>query len=347
MRGHFLRRALFFFAAVVTLTLGVSALFLWAAAGLLHLLKISPGPGGYGQAVLAVMLLLLLALAAVVLAARAFRRVAAPVEDLMAALGQIADGSYSTRVQERGPREVRPLTRAFNAMAERLERQEAQRRSLLMDISHELRTPLAVLQGTLEGMLDGVYPRDDAHLALILEETQVLARLIEDLRTLTLAESLELKLARAPTDLAEVAKDALASFRAQAESAGVTLGLEAEPGLPPAEVDPERIRQVLNNLLSNALRYTPKGGTVWVRCSAGAAPGQVALSVEDTGTGIQAEDLPHVFDRFYKSKDSRGTGLGLAIAKSLVTAHGGEISAESTAGQGTTIHVTLPLRASV
>ncbi|HTD48202.1 MAG TPA: sensor histidine kinase, partial [bacterium] len=119
------------------------------------------------------------------------------------------------------------------------------------------------------------------------------------------------------------------------------------PGLPPAEVDPERIRQVLNNLISNALRYTPNGGTVRVRCSAGPAPGQVILSVEDTGTGIQAEDLPRVFDRFYKSKDSRGTGLGLAIAKSLVQAHGGEISAESTAGQGTTIRVTLPLRSSV
>src|SRR5438132_6432775 len=152
--------------------------------------------------------------------------------------------------------------------------------------------------------------------------------------------------ARSPTGLAGVAKDALASFLAQAESAGVTLGLEAEPGLLPVEVDPGRIRQVLNNLLSNALRYTPKGGTVRVRCGAGAEPGQVVLSVEDTGTGIRAEDLPHVFDRFYKSKDSSGTGLGLAIAKSLVKAHGGEISAESSAGQGTTIRVTLPLRAS-
>lgn len=346
MRRHFLRRALVFLVAVVALTLGVAAFLLWAAAGLLHLLNVSPGAGGAEQAVHAAILLLVLVLVAVVLAARAFRRATAPVEDLMAALGQIADGSYATRVQERGPREVRPLTRAFNAMAERLERQDAQRRSLLMDISHELRTPLAVLQGTLEGMLDGVYPRDDAHLSVILEETQVLARLIEDLRTLTLAEGLELKLARAPTDLAEVAKDALASFRSQAEAAGVTLNLEAEPGLPPAEVDPERIRQVLNNLLSNALRYTPRGGTVWVRCAAGDL-GQVVLSVEDTGTGIRAEDLPRVFDRFYKSKDSRGSGLGLAIAKSLVRAHGGEISAESAAGAGTTIRVTLPLRAAV
>jgi signal transduction histidine kinase len=269
---------------------------------------------------------------------------ATPVGDLMAAIGRVADGDYATRVGEHGPPEARTLIRAFNVMAERLQRQEAQRTSLLMDISHELRTPLAVLQGNLEGMLDGVYPRDDPHLAMVLEETQVLARLIEDLHTVTQAESLELKLARSPTDLAEVAGEAIASFRAQSEAAGVTLGLLAEPGLPRADVDPERIRQVLNNLLSNALRYTPPGGTVRVRCRAGDA-GQLVLSVEDSGRGIPAEQLPHVFDRFYKSKDSRGTGLGLAIAKSLIVAHGGQIVAQSVPGKGTTIRITLPVLA--
>jgi signal transduction histidine kinase len=343
MRRHFLRRAALFLAAVVILTVGLFALFLSAAASLLGILRGPSGWAGPGQVALAGVLTFVLV--AAVLAARAFRRIAAPVGDLMAALGRVADGDYSARVRERGPQEAWMLTRAFNAMAERLQRQEEQRRSLLTDISHELRTPLAVLQGNLEGMLDGVYPRDDPHLSLILDETQVLARVIEDLHTFTLAESLALKLTKAPTDLGEIARDAIASFQAQAEATGVTLLLAAEPGLPPAEVDPERIRQVLNNLLSNALRYTPAGGTIRVRCSAG-EPGehrQVVMSVEDTGTGIPAEELPHIFDRFYKSKDSGGTGLGLAIAKSLVRAHGGEISARAVSGEGTTIRFTLPL----
>jgi signal transduction histidine kinase len=262
---------------------------------------------------------------------------------LLAALGRVADGDYAARVRERGPQATRTLVRAFNAMAERLGRQEEHRRSLLTDISHELRTPLAVLQGTLEGMLDGVYPRDEAHLSVVLEEARVLTRLTEDLRTLALAESLALGLATTPADLADLARDAIASFRAQAEAAGVTLLLAAEPGLPSADVDPERIRQVLNNLLSNAVRYTPQGGTVRVRCAAG-EEGRLVLSVEDTGAGIPAEELPHIFDRFHKSKDSRGTGLGLAIARSLVRAHGGEIAAHSVLGEGTTIRVVLPAR---
>lgn len=341
MRRHFLRRALLFFAGLVVLTVGASALTLWAATSLLGLLKVSSGWAALGQT--AVTVALTLVLVVTVFAGLAFRRMATPVGDLMAALGRVADGDYATRVGEHGPHEARTLIRAFNTMAERLQRQEAQRRGLLMDISHELRTPLAVLQGNLEGMLDGVYPRDDPHLAMVLEETQVLARLIEDLRTVTQAESLELKLAKSPTDLAEVAGEAIASFRAQAEAAGVSLSLVAEPGLPRANVDPERIRQVLNNLLSNALRYTPPGGTVRLRCQAGG--GQLVLSVEDTGRGIPAEQLPYVFDRFYKSKDSRGTGLGLAIAKSLIVAHGGEIVAQSVPGEGTTIRMTLPLQA--
>lgn len=341
MRRHFLRRAVLFFASVVILTVGLSTLLLWAAARVLGILQGPAGLTGVGQVVLAGVLGLVLT--GVVFAGRAFRRMAAPVGDLMAALGRVADGDYSARVRERGSREARTLTRAFNVMADRLERQEEQRRSLLMDISHELRTPLAVLLGNLEGMLDGVYPRDEAHLSLVLEETQVLARLIEDLRTLALAESLGLRLAKAPTDLAEIARDTLASFQVQAEAAGVAVILEAAPDLPRADVDPERIRQVLTNLLSNALRYTPRGGTVRVRCSV-ENPGRIVLSIEDSGTGIPADELPHVFDRFYKSQDSRGTGLGLAIAKSLVEAHGGEISAHSVLGKRTTIRVTLPLR---
>jgi signal transduction histidine kinase len=337
---HFLRRAAAFFGAIVVLATALSTLVLWGVAGLLGVLRVPHGWVGVGPVVFTVLAALVLVGAAI--ATRGFRKMAAPVGDLMAALGRVAGGDYTARVRERGPREAWGLTRAFNTMAERLQRQDAQRRGLLMDISHELRTPLAVLQGNLEGMLDGVYPRDDAHLTSVLEETQVLARVIEDLRTLTLAEGLELQLTRTPTDLPDLAREVLASFQAQADAAGVTLLLAVEPGPPPADADPERIRQVLNNLLSNALRYTPRGGTVRVRCGAGDA-GQAVVSVEDTGTGIPPEDLPYIFDRFYKSKDSRGTGLGLAIARGLVRAHGGEISAQSIPGHGTTIRFTLPL----
>jgi signal transduction histidine kinase len=340
MRRRFLLRAVLFLSAVILFTTGVSALFRWGATTLLRLPGVPPGATGIGQTSLVAMLALVLVGAIAV--GRAVRRMAAPVGDLMAALGRVADGDYSARVPERGPHEAWTLTRAFNTMAERLQRHEEQRRGLLVDISHELRTPLTVLQGNLEGMLDGVYSRDDAHLSLILDETRVLARVIEDLRTLSLAEDLGLKLVKTPADLEEIARDAVASFQAQAGAAGVTLRVQAGPGMPRAELDPERIRQVLNNLLSNALRYTPRGGEVVVRCYPEDSA-HIAFSVEDTGSGIPPAELPHIFDRFYKSKDSRGTGLGLAIARSLVSAHGGEISASSAPGQGTTIRVILPI----
>jgi two-component system sensor histidine kinase BaeS len=341
LRRQFLLRAVLFLSAVIFFISAVSALVRLGAAGLLRILGVPPREALIGHSSLVVTLALVLVGAIVV--GRAFRRVAAPVGDLMAALGRVADGDYSARVPERGPREAWTLTRAFNSMAERLQQHEEQRRGLLVDISHELRTPLTVLQGNLEGMLDGVYSRDDAHLSLILEETRVLARVIEDLRTLSLAEDVGLKLVKTPADLEEIARDAVASFQAQAGAAGVSLTVQAEPGMPRAELDPERIRQVLNNLLSNALRYTPRGGAVLVRCFP-EDTGHIAFSVEDTGSGIPPADLPRIFDRFYKSKDSRGTGLGLAIARSLVRAHGGEISAGSVPGRGTTIRVTLPIR---
>jgi len=339
-----LRRAAVFFGAVLALIMVLSALLLWGMAHLLGLLSV---PFRWGEIGLATVMGLL-ALVMVVAAARSFHRTAAPIEALMAALGRIADGDYSARVEwpaRREPGTLLTLIRAFNAMADRLQRQEKQRRALFMDISHELRTPLTVLQGTLEGMLDGVYPRDDAHLGSIVEETAVLARLVEDIRMLALAESAGLTLAKTPADVAEIARDALASIQTQAEAAGVSVEFAAETGLPLLDVDPERIRQVLNNLLSNALRYTPAGGVIRVRYASGDSDHAV-LTVQDTGPGISPDDLPHIFDRFYKSPDSHGTGLGLAIAKNLVQAHDGEISAETAAGSGTTIRVALPLRRS-
>jgi signal transduction histidine kinase len=240
---------------------------------------------------------------------------------------------------------VRALVRAFNAMVERLQLNETQRRNLLADVTHELRTPLTIIQGNLEGLLDGVYPRDDAHLAPILEDTHILARLIDDLRTLSLAESGALHLHREPTDLSVLAGETAASFRTQAEAAGVEFNVNIAEDIPLLEIDPMRIREVLANLIANALHYTPASGTVQVTGQLEADDQRVTISVSDTGSGIPPEALPHIFDRFYKSGNSRGTGLGLAIARNLVNAHGGEISAQSDGvpGHGTTIRFTLPL----
>lgn len=263
----------------------------------------------------------------------------------MDAAGQLAEGNYAVRVIERGPREVRALAQVFNQMATRLQTHEEQRRNLLADIAHELRTPLAVIQGNLEGILDGVYPRDDAHLTPILEETRIVATLIDDLRTLALAETGALKLTREPTDVGVLIQETVASFRPQADAAGVSLTAEGVLELPPVDLDPSRIRQVLTNLLLNALQHTPPGGVIRVTCALDPAKGRggsVAVSVTDTGRGIAPEDLPRIFERFYKSKESRGSGLGLAIVKNLVAAHGGEVDARSEVGKGTTIRFTLP-----
>jgi signal transduction histidine kinase len=273
---------------------------------------------------------------------RAFRGFAMPFGDLVEASSRVADGDYSARVRERGPREVRTLTHAFNSMTERLQASDQTRRAMLADVTHELRTPLTVIQGNLEGLLDGVYPRDDAHLQPILDETRILSRLIDDLRTLALAESGALQLQKEPTDLGLLIGETLASFRAQATTSNVELGSEIAPQIPTVNLDPARIRQVLENLIANALRYTPGGGRISVQCAVD--DGQsIAVSVSDTGRGIAPDELPHIFDRFYKSRDSRGTGLGLAIAKNLIAAHGGEISAQSELGRGTTIRFKLPV----
>jgi two-component system OmpR family sensor kinase/two-component system sensor histidine kinase BaeS len=323
---------------------GFFLLFSLAAgvAGLLGQLGLPSESARYALAAAAVSLLVILVVLGVIL--RALRRMASPVGDLMEAAGRVADGDYSARVEERGPGEVRALARAFNSMAERLQAHDQQRRDLLADVTHELRTPLTVMQGNLEGLLDGVYPLDEDHLQSILEETHVMSRLIDDLRTLALAESGALKLQRDPVDMGALIDEAAASFQARADKVGVQLTVDSSPDLPALDLDAARIRQVLSNLIANALRYTPSGGKILVRCSIeGGGTGNVLVSVNDTGAGIPPDDLPHIFDRFYKSSDSRGTGLGLTIARNLVLAHGGEINAASEAGKGTTIRFTLPL----
>ncbi len=273
---------------------------------------------------------------------RALHRATRPIEDVMDAASRVTQGDYSVRVEEYGPREVRALARSFNAMTERLQVHDEQRRNLLADVTHELRTPLTVIQGNLEGMLDGIYPADRGHIESILEETRVLSRVIDDLRTLSLAESGRLKLEIESTDIGALVRDAAASFQTSAAQAEITVNVEVGSNLPLIDIDATRIREVLTNLLINALRYTPRGGHIDARCTN--AADRIEVSIRDTGRGIAPEDLPHVFDRFYKGSDSRGTGLGLAIARSLVTAHGGEISARSDWGHGTTITFTLPVK---
>jgi len=275
------------------------------------------------------------------LAGRAVRRMAAPIGDVMEAADRVAGGDYGARVQARGPGEVRRLARSFNQMVERLEANETQRRGLLADVAHELRTPLSVIRGNVEGMLDGLYPADEAHLAPVLEETAVMSRLLDDLQTLSTAEAGVLRLHRERVDPGALVQDAVAAFRARADAAGVTLECRAADGVPELDVDPVRIGEVLANLLSNAVRHTPRGGSVAAVVEPSAAG--VSFTVSDTGRGIDAADLPYVFDRFVKSADSGGAGLGLAIARSLVQAHGGRITADSEPGRGTTMRFVLPL----
>lgn len=277
------------------------------------------------------------------LAARNLRRVSRPLDELVEASNKVADGDFSVRVEERGPNEVRSLLRGFNSMAERLQTNDEQRRAMLADVSHELRTPITVIQGNVEGMLDGLYPADEARLKSIIEETQILSRLVDDLRTLSVAESGSLQLKREPTDLGELIREVESAFEAQAKEKEIRIEL-ALKNMDAIEIDPLRIHEVLVNLLGNALRYTPSHGEIKVgveESTIGEERG-VLVYVQDSGTGIPAEELSHIFERYYKSSDSGGMGLGLSIAKYLVEAHGGKIWAESEAGQGTKISFALP-----
>jgi signal transduction histidine kinase len=302
------------------------------------------GPFGHVARLLGIGVVIL-GLLAIAGSGRTFRRVAFSLDELSEAADRVEHGDYTTRVTVplTGPRPMRDLARSFNEMVTRLEADEAQRRRLLADVSHELRTPLTVVQGNIEAMLDGVHEADEAHLAAILEETRVLGRLVDDLRTVALSESGSLPLHREPTDLAIVATDAVGGFRSAAQAAGVALDIEIAEDIPLLEVDPVRIREVISNLVANALRHTPSGGSIAVDARVDEAGRAVVVTVRDTGTGIDPELLPHVFDRFAKAPGSRGSGLGLAIARGLVEAHGGSIEVESTPDRGSTFRFRIPL----
>jgi signal transduction histidine kinase len=333
MRPRFLRRVGLVVAFVFLLLFAASGLTVGLLSGVLE------GRHGAARVVSAAIGLALLLLAFAIVG-RAVRRMARPVGDVMEAADRVAGGDLAARVEPRGYGAARQLGSSFNEMASRLEANEQQRRNLLADVTHELRTPLSVIRGNVEGMLDGLYQRDDDHLAPVLEETKVMARLLDDLRTLSTAEAGALQLHREPTDVSALVADVVEAFAPRAAEAGVAL-TEAVATLPELDVDPVRVRQVLENLVTNALRHTPRGGSIAIEVG---PDGQTAaFSVADTGPGIAPDELRQVFDRFAKSADSHGSGLGLAIAKSLVEAHGGEIHAASEVGHGTTIRFALPM----
>ena len=272
----------------------------------------------------------------------AMRRFASPLASVMDAADRVADGDYSVRVQEHGPPPVQALARSFNAMTERLQHADRLRRDLMADVAHELRTPLTVMQGRLEGLLDGVYARDDRQIAEVLDDTRVLSRLIDDLRTLALSDAGALPLQKEATDLVRLVQDAVQSMHGTAVHASVTLNVTASTDNLIVDVDPLRIREVLTNLLSNALRHTPAGGAVAV--SVDRLDDSAAVTVTDTGEGMRPEEVARIFDRFYKGAASRGSGLGLTIARGIVAAHSGRMSASSQPGKGTSVTFTFPAK---
>ncbi|HEX7949360.1 MAG TPA: ATP-binding protein [Candidatus Limnocylindrales bacterium] len=335
------------FVLVATVLVSTGVIVLWLIATLLGAIAVEGSLGGLVRAAAVVLLaVLFVGLAA---GLRFTGRMVRPIAELVDAAGRIEAGDYGVRVSTlpHGPRDLRALTGAFNTMAARLESEEELRRRLLADLGHELRTPIAVIEGHLEAILDGVYPGDSEHLDPILDETRVLERLVDDLRTVSLAEAGSLPLHREPVDLGHVIADVVGALGHRAEVAGVRLTTAVDPALPELELDPVRIHQVLSNLVDNAIRYAPRDGTVAISAArSGVGVGdrsEVELTVADDGPGLTPELRETLFDRFVKSPDSPGSGLGLAIARGIVDAHGGAIRAEPAAPHGTRIVVTLPV----
>lgn len=279
----------------------------------------------------------------------AYRSISRPVGDLLGAAERVSTGDYRVDVAVRGFRELRTLTETFNEMTARLADNEAQRRRFLADITHELRNPLAVLQSRIEAQMDGVHPRDDQHLAALLAETRRLGHLVDDLHTLALAEAGRLVLRPEPVAFGALVDEVVGRHEPQARQRDVGLRASIASGLPKVHIDPARVRQVLDNLLANAIRHTRAGGEVVVEVTTLAGPGpdddpMVRCRVTDAGPGFREDQLDRVFERFTRAGDSQGSGLGLSIARDLVRAHEGTISAANdptTAGAMVTF--TLPI----
>lgn len=276
-----------------------------------------------------------------------YTRFGRPMEQIVNAIDSIAEGNLSVRVPDDDSPQFHELIKRFNKMVGELERAEQQRRNLTADIAHELRTPLHIIQGNLEGILDGVYQPTSEHINNTLDETKLLARLVNDLQTLSLAETGQLPLHPTRFLLADLLADLASSFSSQAAAQNVDLKTNISNPDQLLTADYDRLNQVLSNLVSNALRHTPAGGIISIETeSTSGEKGSVRIKVKDSGEGIPSEDLPFIFDRFWRGDKSRSgrahSGLGLAIAKQLVQAHGGEIQVSSELNKGTVFTIEIP-----
>jgi signal transduction histidine kinase len=333
------------FLPIVWLFGGIMLLF-FITIGIIVYLAVTQGTGEFRSGILIPLCGVPLVFIAIIYAAvnYTFRRFGQPMAAIFSTIDSIAEGNLGARVPETYPGEFGQLARRFNRMAAELQLSEAQRRNLTADIAHELRNPLHIIQGNLEGMLDGVYEPGPDTLKATLDETRLLARLVTDLQTLSLAENRQLPLHPTRFPLSDLLDDAAASFASRAAELGVTIQAESAPGLE-LSADYDRLDQALSNLIANALRYTPRGGTIHL--GAAAIPEGIRITVSDSGTGIPAQDLPFIFDRFWKgdrarAREGTGSGLGLAITRQLVHVHGGTIAAESEVGKGAQFTIELP-----
>ncbi|MBN1311454.1 MAG: HAMP domain-containing histidine kinase [Anaerolineae bacterium] len=285
-------------------------------------------------------------LAALLAGTLLFRRITRPLSDLQRAAKAVSEGELTTRVPITTTDELGALATSFNQMTFQLDRQQQLRKQMVADIAHELRTPLSVMQGTLEAMLDGVLQPEPDELRNLHAETRRLARLVDDLRTLSLADEGRLELEQEPVDIGGLVEQVVRQTTPMAEARHITLRAEVEQAVPTIRADGDRLIQALTNLLSNALRYTPQNGQVIVRASKVA--NNIRLEVEDDGPGIAPEDLPFVFERFWRGDKSRsrgsgGSGIGLAIVRQLVEMHGGTVGVQSQVGQGAMFWIELPV----
>ncbi|MEM9775576.1 MAG: HAMP domain-containing sensor histidine kinase [Chloroflexota bacterium] len=274
------------------------------------------------------------------------RTLVQPLDSLRDAAEKIEEKDFSIRVPVEGTDEFQAVTHSFNSMASQLEKAEELRQNLLSDVAHELRNPMHVIKGNIEAMIDGVFPRSNEELELLLKQTQVITTLVDDLRELAHAEADQLKLNLQSIEISKLLDETVRSYKPAAAEKNITLELALLGKLPVLELDGARIRQVIINLLSNALRYTPEGGKVII--SAEHIDEFIEIRVRDNGAGIEPDALPSIFDRFYRTDKARtrekgGTGLGLAIVKALTEAHGGTVQVSSDGvGKGTEFQVRLP-----
>jgi two-component system, OmpR family, sensor histidine kinase BaeS len=273
------------------------------------------------------------------------RRIGQPLRGVASAAALVAQGDFSARAKVVGQDELGRLAQNFNQMAQALETQEQNRRNLFADIAHELRTPLTAIKARLEALEDGVMPLDIEAIGRLTGQTKLLERLVEDLRTLSLADAKALKLELHPTDVQKLCKDTLETFHAQAEQKGIALKLLGSENAT-LLLDAARMQQAIGNLLENALAHTPSDGTV--RLELERHLNHLELRVSDTGTGIPPEALERIFERLYRLESSRnratgGSGLGLAIVKTIVGLHGGTIHAANRAEGGAVLTIRLPL----